>query len=104
MCWELCPLQPPVSPLPCFVFLFPPHTPRGPSVVGLSFDFVALNLMGFVAYSVFNIGLLWVPYIKVRRSRPPRPSPGCPEAWPPAPPNFSPPPNRSSFSSNTPMA
>eukprot|EP00069_Balaena_mysticetus_P000118 bmy_00202T0 len=34
------------------------------SVVGLSFDFVALNLMGFVAYSVFNIGLLWVPSIK----------------------------------------
>uniref|UniRef100_A0A8D1M5C0 Cystinosin n=1 Tax=Sus scrofa TaxID=9823 RepID=A0A8D1M5C0_PIG len=37
---------------------------RRKSVVGLSFDFVALNLMGFVAYSVFNIGLLWVPYIK----------------------------------------
>ncbi|XP_040856764.1 cystinosin isoform X1 [Ochotona curzoniae] len=37
---------------------------RRKSVVGLSFDFVALNLTGFVAYSVFNIGLLWVPYIK----------------------------------------
>ncbi|XP_004716219.2 cystinosin [Echinops telfairi] len=37
---------------------------RRRSVVGLSFDFVALNLMGFVAYSVFNIGLLWVPAIK----------------------------------------
>ncbi|KAB1265718.1 Cystinosin [Camelus dromedarius] len=37
---------------------------RRKSVVGLSFDFVALNLMGFVAYSVFNIGLLWVPSIK----------------------------------------
>lgn len=35
------------------------------SVIGLSFDFVALNLTGFVAYSVFNIGLFWVPYIKV---------------------------------------
>lgn len=35
------------------------------SVVGLSFDFVALNLMGFVAYSVFNIGLFWIPYIQV---------------------------------------
>lgn len=33
-------------------------------VVGLSFDFLALNLTGFVAYSVFNIGLLWVPYIQ----------------------------------------
>ncbi|XP_022376746.1 cystinosin isoform X3 [Enhydra lutris kenyoni] len=37
---------------------------RRKSVVGLSFDFVALNLTGFVAYSVFNIGLLWVPSIK----------------------------------------
>ncbi|XP_072796424.1 cystinosin [Vicugna pacos] len=37
---------------------------RRKSVIGLSFDFVALNLMGFVAYSVFNIGLLWVPSIK----------------------------------------
>ncbi|XP_077924167.1 cystinosin isoform X3 [Halichoerus grypus] len=37
---------------------------RRKSVIGLSFDFVALNLTGFMAYSVFNIGLLWVPYIK----------------------------------------
>ncbi|XP_003799164.1 cystinosin isoform X1 [Otolemur garnettii] len=37
---------------------------RRKSVIGLSFDFLALNLTGFVAYSVFNIGLLWVPYIK----------------------------------------
>ncbi|XP_001504776.1 cystinosin isoform X2 [Equus przewalskii] len=37
---------------------------RRKSVVGLSFDFVSLNLTGFVAYSVFNIGLLWVPYFK----------------------------------------
>lgn len=34
------------------------------SVVGLNFDFLALNLTGFVAYSVFNIGLFWIPYIK----------------------------------------
>lgn len=34
------------------------------SVVGLSFDFLALNLTGFIAYSVFNVGLFWVPYIK----------------------------------------
>ncbi|KAM4548176.1 cystinosin isoform 2-T2 [Odontesthes bonariensis] len=34
------------------------------SVVGLNFDFLALNLTGFIAYSVFNIGLFWVPYIK----------------------------------------
>ncbi|XP_026179271.1 cystinosin isoform X2 [Mastacembelus armatus] len=37
---------------------------RRKSVVGLNFDFLALNLTGFIAYSVFNIGLLWVPYIK----------------------------------------
>ncbi|KAI3368414.1 hypothetical protein L3Q82_025371 [Scortum barcoo] len=30
---------------------------RRKSVVGLNFDFVALNLTGFIAYSVFNIGL-----------------------------------------------
>ncbi|XP_060735413.1 cystinosin [Tachysurus vachellii] len=34
------------------------------SVVGLNFDFLSLNLTGFIAYSVFNIGLFWVPYIK----------------------------------------
>ncbi|XP_053177742.1 cystinosin isoform X1 [Scomber japonicus] len=34
------------------------------SVVGLNFDFLALNLTGFIAYSVFNIGLFWVPDIK----------------------------------------
>lgn len=35
------------------------------SVVGLSFDFIALNLTGFIAYSVFNVGLFWIPLIKV---------------------------------------
>ncbi|XP_043848985.1 cystinosin [Dromiciops gliroides] len=34
------------------------------SVVGLSFDFIALNLTGFIAYAVFNVGLFWVPLIK----------------------------------------
>ncbi|KAF7703751.1 cystinosin [Silurus meridionalis] len=34
------------------------------SVVGLNFDFLALNLTGFIAYSVFNIGLYWIPYIQ----------------------------------------
>ncbi|XP_073681989.1 cystinosin isoform X1 [Garra rufa] len=34
------------------------------SVVGLSFDFLALNLTGFIAYSVFNVGLFWVTYIQ----------------------------------------
>ncbi|XP_053562072.1 cystinosin [Bombina bombina] len=34
------------------------------SVVGLSFDFLALNLTGFIAYSVFNVGLFWIPYTR----------------------------------------
>ncbi|KAF6728676.1 Cystinosin [Oryzias melastigma] len=37
---------------------------RRKSVVGLNFDFLALNLTGFIAYSVFNIGLFWVPYVQ----------------------------------------
>lgn len=34
------------------------------SVVGLNLDFLALNLTGFIAYSVFNICLFWVEPIK----------------------------------------
>lgn len=34
------------------------------SVVGLNLDFLALNLTGFIAYSVFNISLFWVEPIK----------------------------------------
>lgn len=34
------------------------------SVIGLNFDFLALNLTGFLAYSVFNVGLFWVPSIQ----------------------------------------
>ncbi|KAM3854848.1 cystinosin isoform 1-T1 [Vipera latastei] len=37
---------------------------RRKSVVGLSFDFIALNLTGFIAYSVFNIGLFWIVPVK----------------------------------------
>ncbi|XP_077390888.1 cystinosin isoform X2 [Festucalex cinctus] len=37
---------------------------RRKSVVGLNFDFLALNLTGFLAYSVFNVGLFWVTPIK----------------------------------------
>ncbi|XP_075997660.1 cystinosin isoform X2 [Genypterus blacodes] len=33
---------------------------RRKSVVGLNFDFLALNITGFIAYSLFNIGLFWV--------------------------------------------
>uniref|UniRef100_A0ABM5ENJ0 Cystinosin isoform X1 n=2 Tax=Pogona vitticeps TaxID=103695 RepID=A0ABM5ENJ0_9SAUR len=34
------------------------------SVVGLSFDFLALNLTGFIAYSIFNVGLFWIRPVK----------------------------------------
>ncbi|GLV35873.1 Cystinosin [Carabus blaptoides fortunei] len=34
------------------------------SVVGLNFDFQGLNIMGFVLYSLFNIGLYGIPEIK----------------------------------------
>ncbi|XP_061460763.1 cystinosin [Rhineura floridana] len=37
---------------------------RRKSVVGLSFDFIALNLTGFIAYSVFNVGLFWIGSVK----------------------------------------
>ncbi|XP_015370546.1 PREDICTED: cystinosin homolog isoform X3 [Diuraphis noxia] len=33
------------------------------SVVGLNFDFIALNLVGFILYSMFNVGL-WIPEIE----------------------------------------
>ncbi|XP_041086995.1 cystinosin-like [Polyodon spathula] len=34
------------------------------SVIGLNFDFLALNFTGFIAYSMFNVGMFWVPYVK----------------------------------------
>ncbi|XP_033222103.1 cystinosin homolog isoform X2 [Belonocnema kinseyi] len=34
------------------------------SVVGLNFDFLSLNLVGFVLYSLFNCGLYWIPEIE----------------------------------------
>lgn len=37
---------------------------RRRSVVGLSFDFLAYNLLGFFAYSVYNVALFWVPGIQ----------------------------------------
>lgn len=101
MCWELCFLPSPQShPLPYFVSpLLPCH-----SVIGLSFDFVALNLTGFVAYSVFNIGLLWVPYIKVWHCLPAAAQPKLFGSLAAPYPQVSPTPStRSSFSSNTPM-
>lgn len=34
------------------------------SVVGLNFDFLALNITGYITYSVFNVGLYWIPAIE----------------------------------------
>lgn len=34
------------------------------SVAGLNFDFLALNITGFLAYSLFNCGLYWIPEIE----------------------------------------
>ncbi|XP_067617373.1 cystinosin homolog isoform X2 [Eurosta solidaginis] len=34
------------------------------SVVGLNFDFLALNLLGFLMYGIFNCGLYWIPGIQ----------------------------------------
>lgn len=33
---------------------------RRKSVIGLNFDFLSLNIVGFVLYSVFNIALYWI--------------------------------------------
>ena len=30
------------------------------SVIGLNFDFLSLNVVGFALYSVFNVGLFWI--------------------------------------------
>ena len=34
-------------------------------MIGLNFDFLALNTLGFLSYSAFNIGLYWIPEVKV---------------------------------------
>ena len=34
-------------------------------MIGLNFDFLALNILGFLCYSAFNIGVFWIPEIKV---------------------------------------
>lgn len=34
------------------------------SVVGLNFDFLALNLLGHTLYALFNSSLYWIPYIE----------------------------------------
>lgn len=37
---------------------------RRKSVVGLNFDFLGLNITGFLAYTAFNVGLFWVDEIQ----------------------------------------
>nr|CAH8865474.1 unnamed protein product [Trichobilharzia regenti] len=34
------------------------------SVVGFNFDFAVLNVIGFLYYSIYNIGLFWIPLIQ----------------------------------------
>lgn len=34
------------------------------SVIGLNFDFLSLNVIGFTVYGFFNVGLFWIPSIQ----------------------------------------
>ena len=33
-------------------------------MVGLNFDFLSLNVVGFALYSVFNVALYWIPGVQ----------------------------------------
>ncbi|XP_031776514.1 cystinosin homolog isoform X1 [Apis florea] len=35
------------------------------SVVGLNFDYLSLNLVGFIMYALFNCGLFWIPIVEL---------------------------------------
>ncbi|XP_039301264.1 cystinosin homolog, partial [Nilaparvata lugens] len=48
----------------CLVLSSNYHNWERKSVVGLNFDFMALNLLGFTLYAVFNFGLYFVPEIE----------------------------------------
>nr|XP_034191082.1 cystinosin homolog isoform X1 [Osmia lignaria]XP_034191083.1 cystinosin homolog isoform X1 [Osmia lignaria]XP_034191085.1 cystinosin homolog isoform X1 [Osmia lignaria]XP_034191086.1 cystinosin homolog isoform X1 [Osmia lignaria] len=39
------------------------------SVVGLNFDYLSLNLIGFIMYSLFNCGLYWIPEVELEYFR-----------------------------------
>ncbi|XP_015430264.1 PREDICTED: cystinosin homolog [Dufourea novaeangliae] len=39
------------------------------SVVGLNFDYLSLNLVGFIMYALFNCGLFWIPDIELEYFR-----------------------------------
>ncbi|KAL5015520.1 hypothetical protein ScPMuIL_009790 [Solemya velum] len=34
------------------------------SVVGLSFDFTGYNIVGYIAYGLYNVGMYWIPEVK----------------------------------------
>ncbi|XP_075247540.1 cystinosin homolog [Convolutriloba macropyga] len=34
------------------------------SVVGLNFDFLSFNMLGYIVYSIFNVGLYWIPKVQ----------------------------------------
>lgn len=40
------------------------HNWRRKSVVGLSFDFLTFNFIGFFSYFLFNMGLYWIPAVQ----------------------------------------
>ncbi|XP_050598959.1 cystinosin homolog isoform X1 [Bombus affinis] len=39
------------------------------SVVGLNFDYLSLNLVGFILYALFNCGLYWIPVVELEYFR-----------------------------------
>ena len=36
------------------------------SVIGLNFDFVGLNIVGFTLYGCYNVALFWIHSVQVR--------------------------------------
>ncbi|XP_031827270.1 lysosomal cystine transporter cystinosin [Nomia melanderi] len=39
------------------------------SVIGLNFDYLSLNIVGFVMYALFNCGLYWIPEVELEYFR-----------------------------------
>ena len=37
------------------------------SVIGLNFDFLALNIVGFTLYGCYNVAMFWIDSIQVTR-------------------------------------
>ena len=38
------------------------------SVIGLNFDFLALNIVGFTLYGCYNVAMFWIDSIQVLKS------------------------------------